>query len=704
VDLRNVNTCSGISSPEDFEGNIVLLNSNNCDFGTQAKQAQDAGAIGVIFAQPPSSSLSFRIPADGQSGEVTIPVLGIDRNSAGDLSGDLASVPFASLGLDIELKNPTLGDVPTPGPLALTSDFENVVIAHEYGHGISGRLTGGPQNSGCVFSDETGSEGWSDWLGLAMTTTSANFANEPRPIGDYLSNGGIRSFPYSRNMSVNPDTYGVTATTGAVHRIGSVWCAMIWDLYWDLVDEYGFSDDLKFGDGGNNMAMQLVMDGMKIQACEPSFIDARDAILAADVANYEGANQCLIWETFARRGLGFNAQEGGNEDFNVPPSCINALFVEKTAVDEADIGDLITYELLIEDFRTNPAGETIITDILPENATLVEGSLSCDGSVTDGVLTINLGQTVSGESFTCSYQLQTNIETATTIALNDNANSLGNWERESPIDGSQWVLGVDNPFNGFASFYSGQSDGQTDRYLILEEAVLLEGARPGLSFQHDYSIEETYDGGVVEISVDGGVNWSDVGAENFVQNGYDVEILSNSASALAGRMAFSGDTRDYQRSIVDLSAYAGQEVKIRFRYATDNFVDGTGWYVDKLAIYGNLNLVNNIACVDDAGEQRCSETLTIMLGEPVSTREAIAAFGLNIFPNPTSGLVSIALADRSSQAMRIKLLAIDGTELFSRQYGNFQQEQIDLSAYPAGIYLLRCSTDAGTVTRRVVVE
>ena len=98
------------------------------------------------------------------------------------------------------------------------------------------------------------------------------------------------------------------------------------DLTWAYIDKYGFDSDLFNGSGGNNKVMQLVLDGLKLQPCSPGFIDGRDAILAADMASTGGQDQCLIWEVFANRGLGYNASQGdsGNradqiEDFNLPP-------------------------------------------------------------------------------------------------------------------------------------------------------------------------------------------------------------------------------------------------------------------------------------------------------------------------------------------------------------------------------------------------
>jgi len=211
-------------------------------------------------------------------------------------------------------------------------DLDNGIIVHEYGHGISNRLTGGGSNTSCLGNAEQMGEGWSDWYGLMFTIESGDAGSDSRGIGNYATNrpangSGIRAFPYTTNMAVNPDTYDRIKTTSSVHRTGSVWCAMIWEVTWALIDQYGFDPDIYYGTGGNNVAMQLITEGMALQPCRPGFVDGRDAILAADVALYDGANQCEIWNAFAKRGLGFSATQGstssrtdGNEAFDLPPS------------------------------------------------------------------------------------------------------------------------------------------------------------------------------------------------------------------------------------------------------------------------------------------------------------------------------------------------------------------------------------------------
>jgi hypothetical protein len=239
----------------------------------------------------------------------------------------------------------------TARPPVRDGDFDNAIILHEYMHGVSNRLTGGPTVN-CLFGDEDMGEGWSDYLAIAMLLNPALDDPEgPRGMGAYaLYQGsreaaGIRPAPYSRNMAIQPATYDSIKRAGWLegsslalpHGTGHVWGAILWDLTWDLIDRHGFNRDIyePWHEGGNNLAIQLVIDGLKLQGCTPGFVVARDAIIAADAAltgnpaeGVPGANECLIWQTFARRGLGVDADQGdfesktdGTEGFAVPAHC-----------------------------------------------------------------------------------------------------------------------------------------------------------------------------------------------------------------------------------------------------------------------------------------------------------------------------------------------------------------------------------------------
>ncbi len=225
-------------------------------------------------------------------------------------------------------------------------DLDNGVIIHEYAHGISNRLTGGAAAAGCLQNNEQMGEGWSDYYALMMTLEAGDMGPDARPIGTWLTGTGptgnsIRTFDYSTDFNINPHTYDDIMTESVPHGVGSVWAMMLWEMTWELIDSNGFDPDIYNGSGGNNIALTLVTEGMKLQPCSPGFVDGRDAILAADQAIYGGANACEIWEAFARRGLGFSAIQGstdnrsdGTEAFDLPPS-----FSSFDTIDEVCLGD-----------------------------------------------------------------------------------------------------------------------------------------------------------------------------------------------------------------------------------------------------------------------------------------------------------------------------------------------------------------------------
>jgi hypothetical protein len=302
---------------------LLVWNEGACNSSVFVQNVANAGAIAAIIVDnTPEPRTNF-------GGSAAIPSVAI-----GQADGQLIINAIVVNGSTV---NATIDD--NPSPVAdRDSDIDSGVISHEYGHGISNRLTGGPSTAGCLGNQEQMGEGWSDWQALFHTTTSANYATEVRGVGTYLqfeavTGNGIRPTPYSTDMTINPSTYGMIDDGGAIsipHGLGYIWNTMLWEMYWNLVDVYGLNDDIyqAWNTGGNNLAHQLVTDGMKLQPCNPGFVSGRDAILAADLALTGGDNQCLIWQGFAKRGLGFGASQGSSavvgdetESFAMPPTC-----------------------------------------------------------------------------------------------------------------------------------------------------------------------------------------------------------------------------------------------------------------------------------------------------------------------------------------------------------------------------------------------
>lgn len=216
-------------------------------------------------------------------------------------------------------------------------DLEGGIIVHEYAHGISTRLTGGPANSGCLGWGESGGmgEGWGDTFATILRLTKADKDDKVLGMGNYASNSsGIRHYPYARDLKINPSTYKYLDKPAywGVHAIGEVWAVILYEVAWELINKMGFTEDWYCADVnyGNTLFLRLLVDGMKLQPCNPKFFDARDAILAAEKEATNGTHRCDIWRGFAKRGLGPNAKlKGGTpwgggirtEDYDVPTDC-----------------------------------------------------------------------------------------------------------------------------------------------------------------------------------------------------------------------------------------------------------------------------------------------------------------------------------------------------------------------------------------------
>jgi len=171
---------------------------------------------------------------------------------------------------------------------------------------------------------ENPSEGWCDWLAAILTIKPDDTGTTPRPIATYLlgqgPNGdGVRPYPYSTKISINPLTYASLPSTVGRHRIGAIWGEIIWEMTWSLIDEFGFDPNIyNFTgdinqDAGNIMAMAIVTEGLKFTPCRPGFVDARDGIIMAAQEIYGDDVICTIWEAFVKRGLGYYANQGSPE-------------------------------------------------------------------------------------------------------------------------------------------------------------------------------------------------------------------------------------------------------------------------------------------------------------------------------------------------------------------------------------------------------
>lgn len=566
--------CSAFTNSAAINGNIALINAGGgCQFGTKALRAQNAGAIAVVICSNNANLISMGAGADG--GSVTIPSVMISKANCDTIRAHLAET--VTLNLEYYL---------------LDSDLDNGVITHEYGHGISTRLTGGPANSNGLGGDEEMGEGWSDFYALLLTMQANHTGTDRRGIGSYLyaeptDGAGIRKYPYSTDMLINPQTYDSIRVVPIPHGVGSVWASMLWEMTWALIDEYGFDSDLYNGTGGNNMALHLVTEALKLQPLNPGFVDGRNAILIADQVLYDGANQCLIWAAFAKRGLGFSASQGsplsrndGTQAFDLPPTC-RVQLTKTSDVMETEAGTQITYTINAKNLTTSTISNIEICDPLFSFTSYVNGSASNGGSYSSGSVCFPPFNLAAGANTTRTFKVLVDaaMPTNNTLVVWENVEGADYsfvHQSTAPANGA-WTISTANPHSGTTSFFAVDVNRPVEQYLILGFEVELSDSSE-LSFWHSYNTEKDWDGGRVQLSTDQGMTWVDLG--NFMtQNGYNGIIDNNSATP-----GFSGNSDGYIQTIVDLSTFAGETVFIRFFMHCDAGVGGVGWYVDDILL------------------------------------------------------------------------------------------------------------------------
>ena len=490
-------------------------------------------------------------------------------------------------------------------------DVDNGIIVHEYGHGISNRLTGGPATASCLGNAEQMGEGWSDYYALMLTqnwaTANLNTGfTSPRGIGTYALNQpttgqGIRSQRYCTDFSINNKVYAASIPSSP-HDRGEIWCAALWDMTWNIIQQNGTINSNIYdlaGGGGNNIALKLVTEGMKLQPCSPGFIDGRNAILQADLNLYGGTYQCAIKEAFRRRGMGDGASQGSSNSVtdqitSFTGSGTSVLTLLQNGVTSTPEGQNINYTNRLVVGNCGALVNYMITDTLPTNVTFVSANNSGTYNSGNRVVSWTVNQAANT---TVNYNFVVNINTGAYYSPVDLLNEQvtgstipASWTTTATPTNNLWTVSSAQSMSPPNSFFTSNLTTVNDQRLETTNSLALPANPPLLTFWGYINSEASWDGGVVEISTNGGSSWIDLGT-NMTSGGYN-GTLSSSPNPLSGRQAFNGNSGGFIKTTVALTPYASQSnVKFRFRFGSDASVAATGWWVDDI-------LIQDIAHVD----------------------------------------------------------------------------------------------------------
>ena len=631
-------------------GNIVLIDRGTCSFVEKVDGAQKSGAAGVIVINNdlnnPDAYLAMG-GSDATINSITIPSVMISYNAGLKIKNFIASGGTIMGSLQRDLPKTPKRD----------GDFDNVIIGHEYGHGISTRTSPQTATGGSLSGSEQAGEGWSDFFGMYISMTNADLkpssvsAAHPngvladRGIGTYVfyqpysgaGANGIRPRKYSTDLAVNEYTFAGSTNGGkgiansaeitVPHGIGFVWNSMLYEVMQNLVDTLPINNDLticpnNFAEitskvaGGNNIMNKLVLEGIRNQPASPNFLQERNGILKADTLLYDSKFSCRIWKGFAKRGLGVNAKNGSNnlgdetDGFAVPSACApSQVFyqINKTATPSAPNGTNVAYTITVK--NTSPTGTTgtnvTFSDVLPTNTifnsyTVVRGT-GITNSVSGQQINFTVPTLAANDSVVIN--LVARVSTPTTSTL------LNTYDFEAGTQG--WTASVGSGTGGVASVFSRKTtagttsgahggaaywyvnDGTSGASANLTSPTLPVATNRQLRFWHSYVVDAGYDGGYIEYTTDG-IQWIRA-TTGVTENSYTGTLNATFNPAFAG-LAWTGGSA-YKESAYTIPNAATQ---VRFTFAVDaggNEAGVDGWYIDDIRILKSPVFVDNTATV-----------------------------------------------------------------------------------------------------------
>jgi hypothetical protein len=528
------------------------------------------------------------------------------------------------------------------------------VVFHELTHGVSNRLIG---NGSGLLSQQAGGmgEGWGDLVGFMLLSKSTDPANGVYSSGGYATYKccgfagftsnyyyGIRRFPYAAKsvtggpnnrphnpltfadidpaqLNCNDGAYSVSPLFGCtpaseVHNEGELWAVTGIEVWSRFVTRLGH-------DVGTLRALQLYIDGMKLSPINPTFLQERDALLAAAQAGGNPGDVADVWAAFATRGMGFSAQNPtGNtviEAFDLPNLVLNG----NVTVDDstgnnngvADPGELITVNFPFINTTGQTASNVTFQLVGGGSANLpslgnglvaiaqlqyhVPAETACGSAL---ALTVNVNSSLGATSVTRPITIGTSQQTAAENFDGVSVPTLpANWTSTTILNGLSWAtvaLGSDTAPNSAFAADSAVSATEAD---LTSAPFSITAPAATMSFRHSFNTEEAWDGGVLEISINGG-SFTDIvtAGGSFIAGGYNSTMTAASstgtytANPLNGRNGWTGNSSGFITTTVSLPASAaGHDVRFRWRMGSDDNTGplNGGWFIDTVKVNGTYS-------------------------------------------------------------------------------------------------------------------
>lgn len=217
--------------------------------------------------------------------------------------------------------------------------YDMSIVGHEYGHAITNRMIGGPDQGIGGHQGGAMGESWGDLMaaeylyGYGYLAGGKEYTVATAGYSFGAPDNGVRNYAKGNNP-LNYSNAGYDTPGPQVHADGEIWTGTNWALRQALIEKYEAqypyqdmrlqrlcADDEISPEGcpGNRRWIQIMFDSYLLMPADSSMLDARDAMLAADVGRFGGANQVEMWGVFASRGMGIEAFSGGGSDTQPVP-------------------------------------------------------------------------------------------------------------------------------------------------------------------------------------------------------------------------------------------------------------------------------------------------------------------------------------------------------------------------------------------------